>query len=185
MINLLPDGTKKQLRAARLNVTLSYYIIVLIFAALFLALLVFGSLFLLDQTKKSAEALIEANGNQASAYSSTQEQLNQLHNGLDLSKTILSSEVRYSRLLPAIGQLMPQGTIIDSLTLNEDAFMQPVELKIYASSTDLATQVRDNFQASSIFSQVNVQNVSDSDDSLDGYPVTSTLTVIFNRGAAQ
>lgn len=185
MINLLPDGTKKQLRAARLNVTLSYYILILIFAAIFLAFLIFGSLLLLDQTKKSAESLIEANGNQAAAYSSTQEQLNQLHNGLELSKSILSNEVRYSQLLPAIGQLMPQGTIIDSLTLNDDAFTQPIELKIYASSTDLATKVRDNFQASSLFSQVNVQNVSDSDDNIDGYPVTSTLTVILNKGAAQ
>lgn len=184
MINLLPDGTKKQLRAARANVVIGYYLLILLCAAGFLALLLFGSMFLLDQTKQSAQALIQANDSQASAYSSTQEKLNELRSDLELSKTILDNEVLYSRLLPKIGQLMPEGTIIDSLRIQESSYQQPVEITIYAKSTDAVTSLRDRFQSSSLFSGVTIESVSSS-GGISGYPVSASLTLTFNREAAK
>jgi len=61
MINVMPDDTKKQLRAARANVTLTRYILTSLVAFGFLVAILFGSSFVLAQTQTSAEALIEAN----------------------------------------------------------------------------------------------------------------------------
>ena len=58
MINLLPDNYKKQLRAARANVTIARYTGVIVLAFGFLVLVLFGSYLLLSQTKASADLLI-------------------------------------------------------------------------------------------------------------------------------
>src|SRR5689334_1332719 len=113
MINLMPDDTKKELRAARVNVLLIRYMGVIFLAFGFLVLILFGAYLLLDQTKLSAQRLIDANDTKAEVYSSTKTQIETLSNQLSEAKGILDQEVLYSNVLAHIGQQMVPGTIID------------------------------------------------------------------------
>lgn len=185
MINLMPDDAKKEIRSARLNVILSRYIFIIIVAFIFLVLLLAGSYVILTQTKNSAEQLISINSSKADIYSTTKAQVDSLSAGLSETKTILNQEVLYSNVLINIGQQMPPGTVLSSVALNASSFTgTPVSLKAYAKTTDDAVALRQKFQASPIFANVNFDSVSDS-KGIDGYPVGVSMTLTLTRLAAQ
>lgn len=182
MINLMPDEAKVELRAARTNVLLIRYISVIFLAFVFLVFVLGGSYYLLMQTKDSAQKLIEANDTKASVYSSTQKQIDTLSSQLSGAKTILNQEVLYSKVLVNLGQQMPSGTLIDQLTLNDSSFTNTsVSMKIYAKSTNAAVSLRDRFQKSPYFKDVNFQNITESSQDVAGYPVTANLTFTLTR----
>lgn len=184
MINLMPDDVKKELRAARVNVMLARYIGILVLAGLFLALVLFGSFYLLNQSRESSLKLIEANGVKADVYSSTKAQVNELSGSLAGARDILDQEVRYSNILINFAQLMPTGTVIDKITLDTTAFNAPITVSVYAQTTDDAVALRDRFQGSSLFTDVNFQSISET-GGIQGYPVSATMTLTLNKAAAQ
>jgi len=185
MINLMPDDAKKEIRAARLNVILARYIVVILIAAGFLALLLAGSSIVLTQTKESAQRLIEANSTKADVYSTTKSQVQALSASLSETKNILDQEVLYSKVLMNIGQQMPPGTVISSLSLNAASFTgTPVAIKAYAKTTDDAVTLRQRFQSSPFFTNVNFDSVSDT-AGIEGYPVGVSMTLTITRAAAQ
>jgi len=186
MINLMPDNDKVEIRAARVNVVLLRYIIVIAIAFAFLALLLAGSYVVLTQTKASAEQLIDSNDTKAAVFSSTKAQVDSLSAGLAETKTLLDQEVLYSNTLVNIGQQLPQGTVLDKLTLDAGSFAgTPVALKIYAKSTEATVALREKFQTSPLFSNVNFESVSDTSGGITGYPVSVSLTLTLNKAVAQ
>lgn len=183
MINLMPYDTKKEIRSARVNVILSRYIIVILLAFGFLVLLLAGSYIVLAQTKESAQRLIDANGNKTSAYSSTQSQITALNNTLSQSQSVLSQDISYSNTLMNIGQQMPEGTVIDSLSLNTASFNgTPITFKAYAKTTDAMTALKNRFQSSPTFQNVKVDPDT---SSIDGYPIGMSITLSMTRAVAQ
>lgn len=185
MINLMPEEAKKEIRSARLNVILGRYIIVILFAFGFLVLLLAGSYIVLTQTKESALRLTDTNSTKADVYSNTKAQVDALSSSLSETKTILNQEILYSNVLMNIGQQMPAGTVLSSIALNAASFTgTPVTLKAYAKTNDDAVALRQKFQSTPIFSNVNFDSVSDS-DGIDGYPVSISMTLVITRMAAQ
>ena len=143
MINLMPDIDKKEIRAARVNVILARYIMIILMAFVFLLLLLAGSYVVLTQTKDSATRLMDANSSKAAVYSATKAQVDSLSASLTQTKTILNQEVLYSNVLMNIGQQMPTGTVLDKITLNSASFTgTPVTLKAYAKTTNDAVALR-------------------------------------------
>lgn len=186
MINLMPDNDKKELRAARVNTVLVRYIFIIVLAFLFLVMLLAGSYLLLGQTKQSALQLIDANETKAAVYSSTKTQVDALSSSLTETRSILNQEVLYSNVLMNIGQQMPAGTVLEKVSLTATSFSgSPMTLKAYAKTSDAAVTLRQNFQTSQIFSNVNFESVSDTSGGIPGYPVTVSMTLTINKVAAQ
>lgn len=181
----MPDDAKREIRSARTNVLLARYIIVILIAFAFLALLLAGSYVVLTQTKASAEQLISGNDSKAEVYSATKAQVDALSSQLSETKTLLDEEVLYSHVLMNIGQQMPEGTVLSGIKLDTASFSgTPVTLKAYAKTTDAAVSLREKFQSSPIFRNVNFESVSDT-DGINGYPVSVSMTLIITRAAAQ
>lgn len=186
MINLMPDDAKKELRAARVNVLLIRYMGVIFAAFTFLVFILFGSYFLLNQSKSSSEQLIAANDTKADVYKTTREQINTLSDQLAGAKAILNKEVLYSDVLVDIGQRMTPGTIIDKISLTAASFSgTATTLKVFAKTTNDAVALRDSFQQSSLFKNVSFQTVSDSNSGVVDYPVSATLTLTLDGKTAQ
>lgn len=186
MINLLPDEAKAELRAARVNVLLIRYMGVIFAAFAFLVLILFGSYFLLDQTKASSQALIDANDTKAEVYSSTKTQVDALSAQLAEAKGILDQEILYSNVLVNFGQQMVPGTIIDKISLDSSSFSGgSLSLTVYAKTTDAAVTLRDRFQNSPFFTDVNFQTISDSSGGITDYPVSATMSLRLNRSITQ
>lgn len=185
MINLLPNTRKEEIRAARVNVILVRYTFILLLAAGFIFAVLYTSYTVLQATKANAETLIASNDTKAGVYSSTKEQVEQLSNQLSSAKGILDQEVRYSKLLVSIGQLMPDGTILDSLPIDTALIGgSPVQIKAYAKQSSDAITLQDRFKSSSLFSNIDIQATNES-GGIDGYPVVITMTVTFNRSGVQ
>lgn len=186
MINLMPNESKHQLRAARTNVILLRYIFILLIAACFLAFAVAGAYYLLGQTQSSAKELIAASDTKAGVYRDTKNQVDKLSAQLSEAKNILNSEVAYSNVLINIGQLLPAGTVINSIDLSESSYSgTPVTITVYAINTDAAVAARERFQKSSYFSSVNFKSVSEGDNTIPGYPVSAEMTLVINRTITQ
>lgn len=183
MINLLPDEAKKQLRAARTNVVLTRYTFIILIAGAFLAMVMAGSYVLLTQTRDSAQELITANDTKAEVFSETQQQVATLTADLGEARTILDQQISYSSVLRSLGQNMPEGTVIDEIELTQASFGgTPVNLTLYATSSEATVAVGERLQASGVFSNVNIESVSEQ-NGIAGYPVSATITMTINRSA--
>ncbi len=181
MINLLADSRKTDIAAARANLIIARYTAILLLAFAFIGGVLFVSYSILGATMSNAESLIASNDVKADVYSETRQQVEGLSTQLSDARAAFEGEVRYSQVLVKVGQLMPAGTILDSLDLNTAAFNgTPVSIKVYAKSTAEISQAQAQLQGSSLFSQVTLQDTQPT-GGIDGYPVVATMTVVFNK----
>lgn len=184
MINLLPDDTKKELRAARMNVALVQLLLIIVLATIFL-LAVFGVSYMsLVNAKATAQQVIDLNDTKGDAYDSTKTELDTLNSNLASSKTILDQEVLYSRVLSQLGQTMSNDTIIDSLSLNASSVGVPIDLKVFATSGDAIIALQGRFQNSTAFQNVTFQSISEQ-GGIAGYPASATITLTINKDGLQ
>jgi len=185
MINLLPYNAKNEIRAARTNVILMRYIVMLAAAMIFLGVVGFSVYTILMDTKTSAENTIKDNLAKASSYTTYENQATALRNSLSTAKVVLDKEVRYSKVITGIAALMPSGAVLDSLNLSTTSFGTPTTLTVYAKTTANALAVKDSFQSSPLFSNVAFVSISSSSQQSKDYPITASLSVTINKGAAQ
>jgi Tfp pilus assembly protein PilN len=184
MINLLPEESKKEIRAARTNVTLLNYIIILFLGIAFLVLICIGVYFVLTNTQADAERLINVSKSKSASYTSVAAQGSALRAGLSSAKTILDQEVVYTKILTGIAALMPSGVVLNSLNLSPSVFGTPTTLQFFAKTTKDALALKDSVQTSPLFSNVSFQTLSNSSQSSD-YPVSATLSVTINKASAR
>lgn len=185
MINLLPDEAKRQISAARTNVTLVKYIFFLGLAAIFLAAACAFVYFFLINSKAAAEELIRNSNSNSTSYASVQNQANLLRNNLATAKGILDQEIVYSDIVTGIASVLPSGVVLDTLTLSNTTFGTPLKLQAHARTTEDALKLKDNFQKSPLFSNFTLESLSNSESNNTGYPVTVSISVIINRGATR
>lgn len=182
MINLLSTDRKSELRAARVNVFLLRYTGILALAILFIVGLLYFSYTILQQTELTAEARIATNDTKAEVYSATKAEVDALSDKLSEAKSQLDQEINYSNIIITLGQLMPAGTVIEALRLDEALVTSnaPTELIAYAKTDEAAAAIQQNLQSSPLFRQVSLQS-TDSNDGIAEYPIKVTLQVTFNR----
>lgn len=185
MINLLSDDLKDEIRASRVNTILVWYTFILLLAIGFIFGVMYTSRNVLQVTKENAEVQIAANDTKASVYSATKDQVQALSSQLEAARTALNQQVHYSRLLTDLAQLMPEGTLLDSLQLSPALFSStPVQIKVYAKKSSDATALQEKFKASPLFSSFKIDSTAETGGPAD-YPVVSTMTVVFNQAGIQ
>lgn len=185
MINLLPDESKAAIHAARTNVTLVGYIVILCLAVMFLGAISSAVYFALLDTQANAASVVATNNTKSVAYSTVQAQADALKTSLTNAKTILDQEVDYTKAITGIANAMPAGVVIDTLNLSPTTFGTPITLIAYAKTTASALALKANFQKSPLFSNVSFQSLASSAPGQAGnYPITATLNVTINKGIA-
>lgn len=183
MINLLPPETKKQTAAARSNRLLLRYNVLLL-AALGFLLAAIGLVYVyLGNTKSSAEAAIADNMSQAGGYGEVEAQANSFRQNLASARQILDSDVTYTKVILEISGVLPRGVVLDTLNLDSQTFGSPTPLT--ANATDYATvlKLKDSLQASSLFSDVSIQTISN--EGSGEYPLSATFSVTIRKDAAR
>lgn len=186
MINLLPDDSKKQIRAARSNVILFNYIVIIFLAVIFLFGVFAAVYIVLTNTKVSAENVIKDNRSRTTSYNTVRQQSEVLKQSLSSTKSILDKEVVYSKVLTGIAGAMPTGVVINNLSLTPTTLGSPITLQAYAKTTDDALKLKDSFQKSPLFSSVSFQSLTPGVASVaSGYPIGISLSLIINKSAAK
>lgn len=182
MINLLPPDEKKQIRAARVNVVLVRYNILIVAAVLFLTSAVGFAYFFLENSRQLAENIIEENVTKAGSYAKIKADADAFNAEVAGAKSILDSQTSYAKAALAISSRLPEGTALSKLELTEQSFSTPLLLTINIRDEQAAAQLLSNFSSSPLFSNVAKGKISVGSGS---YPYTMELTVTMSKAAAQ
>ena len=181
MINLLSNDQKDDIRAARTNVILLRYMGIILLAIVFIIGIFYVSYTVLRTTMDSTDEIIASNDLKADVYSDTKQEVDALSAKLNEARGILNQEVRYSKLLPKLGQLMPAGTILGNIELSSATFNgTPVDIVVYAKSAGEATTLQSQFQSSPLFTQVTIKSTEETGGPT-AHPVKISLNVTFNK----
>lgn len=177
MINLLPPDVKKQYRAARMNVIISRYNVMLLCATVFLALAIGVAQVYLKTASDAADQTIADNANKAQAYASTKLEADAFRSQLSDAKTTMDGQISYSKALLAIAAAMPSGASLKALQLNDKSFGIPIKLTFTVDDEATARALLQDLEASPAISGVTRGNVSlqTGSDKFD-LDVTMTLT---------
>jgi len=183
MINLLPYDVKHQLKAAKVNVALLRYSLIICASIIFLSAVCFGIYILLSTTKSDAQnSVLETQVQNEGSLSSTEAQANTIRSNLTRAKTVLDRDLRYSNVLMRMAAILPSGVVLDDITLDSDSFNTPLDLELRARNNDAALDLKSRFQNSPYFSGFNLRGLSQSGTS--EYPTIINITITINRSAA-
>ncbi len=176
MINLLPYDLKKQTKAARMNVILLRYIVIIIASAIFLVLACAVTYYYLNADKTSANKPANNNTN-----SSIQDQSNSFRTNLATTKNILDQQISYSDALTGIGAVLPVGAVLDTLTLTDSSFGTTLNLQINAKTANIETKLKENIKNSALFSNYSYQSTTTNSNGQSEYPFTINISVTINK----
>lgn len=180
MINLLPDDTKKDLSAARQNVLLLRYSLLTVSMAVILLLICATFYVYLKSSQATAMNQNQENVAKAESYKQTEIAAEEYKQNLATAKSIFEKSVDYTPTIIEIVKLLPSGVILESISLSTTDFSKETIFTAKATSIKTATQLKQNFQGSDMFSDVKFQNVNTSNTGTD-YPVVVTLSVQINK----
>jgi Fimbrial assembly protein (PilN) len=183
MINLLPDEFKKEVIAGRSNVKLVNYILILTAGIIFLSFISVAVYFVILGIKANAESAIATNQSKSSSYATVQAQATALRTSLLTAKTTLDKEIAYTKVLTGVAAVIPDGVVLQALSLSPSTLGTPLTLQAYARSNDDAIRLKDSFQQSPYFSNVSFTSLATNGSG--EYPVTVTINVTINRSIAQ
>lgn len=182
MINLLPPDYKKEVRAARSNSILLRYNISTLGALLFLLAAIAVTFFYISGVKNSAEQTISESQARVASYQKVKQEADQFRTDLATAKQVLDKEVTYTKVILQISQLLPDGVILQQLSLDASTFGTPTTLTVQAKSNQAALKLKDSFQSSKLFSDVHFRNITVANET--AYPYSVTLGITINKEAA-
>ncbi len=188
MINLLSQDQKSEIRAGRVNVILLRYVILSGVAIAFLCLCIGFAYFILFASESSAKATIADNQQKSKAYEKTQKEAAEFKANLAAAKKILAARVDYTDLIIKVGQSMPPGTVLVSMTLDPVQNGKPVNMTAKSKSTESAVALKDSLIKSGLFSDVHFNSITNSavegNDKPSEYPYSIDLSVVFKKAGA-
>ncbi|MDN5275001.1 MAG: hypothetical protein JWP06_902 [Candidatus Saccharibacteria bacterium] len=186
MINLLPHEEQRQLRAARTNVLLLRYNVLLLGAVIFIVIAVSITYLQLTNTKLLAQTAITDNNTKSSSFIPIKNQADQFRTNLATAKQILDREVTYTKVVLAIAKVLPSGVVLENLTLDSQTFGTSTTLVAHAKDSSRALALKESFQTSNLFSDVHFDSIANGDSTSNAdYPVTINLNVTITKDAAK
>ena len=184
MINLLPDIRKKQIQAARSNVLLIRYSVAMIFVVIALGGAIFVTNFLLTTLKEAAVRDAAENVAKVTDFGAVQAQASQFRTNLSKAKTLFDTEIKYSEIIARTANLLPAGTALETLTLDEDTLDKPMVLNVRVSGEAAAVALRNAFQSSGLYTNVSYGKLTTNNTGdANVYPYNLELNVTLNRAA--
>ena len=187
MINLLPVEVKRDIRAARMNVVLLRYNMFIAGAIIALGLLCLGIYVVLRNSQASAQDTNEANLAKAARYAYVRQEADTYKKNLAIAKSIFSNANSYTDVINAITKLIPNGVVLDSINLNAGTFGSQNSYSAHAKNYAAATQLKTNFQQSTMFTEVHFQALTNADGNNGGaaansaYPISVVISAKLNK----
>jgi len=182
MINLLPDNTKQEIRAARSNITLVSYIVFLIIGIIFLSISCVAVYMTLNGMKKVAEDSIELSSNSGTYREGAP--IGNISTVIGSAQSILSRQMPYSSIVMSIGSSLPFGVIVDKISFTEESINQDIVIEFRAKSASITPELVAGLQKSPMFSNVTAQPGILSTGNSPDYPVLITCMLSINKDAS-
>lgn len=186
MISLLPPIAKKELAAARTNVLLLRYLILVVGVIAFLCIEMVVVFVFLNQQKDTSLATVQENENKSRELAPVKAAATSFNNDLAIAENIMSKQVSYTAILREFANTMPSGVVISDLTIDPTTIGKPISMPLKAKSLQAVFDFKHLFNNSTYFEDVSIQTISDA--SQDGknkdageYPVSATVNITFKQ----
>jgi hypothetical protein len=183
MINLLPPELKTGYRYGRRNIGMRKWVAVLVITLVGVGALATYGLVTLRQSNQQYASQVAATQAQLQKdkLNQTKEQVQDISNSLKLAVKVLGNEVLFSKLIQQIGAVMPNGTVLTGLTI--DQVTGGLELQAASTNYDEATQIQVNLAdpTNKLFSKVDINSINCTETANSGnYPCAVDLRSLFN-----
>lgn len=182
MINLLPPEQKRHTHAGQSNVLLLRYCIASIALGAILSILIMGVYLIMDSSIKESEKIIAETTGRSQSYQEAQQKSNNFKQDLATAKSILDKESNYSKIVLTITQLLPEGIILDSISLTSNNPENPITIQASGRSYDDALHLKTALENSELFDDVHLQSASrDPEREIpisQTYPVTISISIV-------
>lgn len=163
MINLLPPDLAQGIKLGRRNAHFRRWLFGLLLATLGLLLIVAAGWLYLDSQASMLSRESEAIRNELEAQNLTkvQAEADQITSQIKLINQVLVREVKFSELIQEIGKVMPPGTVLSGLNL-ENNISGGVDLTANTRDYQAAARVAANLSdpANKLFSTVDIVTVN-------------------------
>lgn len=187
MITLLPYKARTTLRLARRNSALLKCIVAITVVGLFVG----GYYVAIDKNIKDIQIAAESqiqqdnqkNKDRIQKEAAAKGQAAQIQASLTEAKQTLA-QPSYFKFLTTFAASLPKGVIVKDLNLETKDFGQPIEIKVYATTSNAITGIKKSFtESNNIFHDVNVESINAQDETVPGYPIAATLKFSVNQEA--
>lgn len=173
MINLLPNDTKAQIRAARANVIFVRITLILVITLGLMCAGFSGAVYVTMQNKQNAEN----NKPQATAsVEATKAAAQKFSDGLKAAKTILGSQISYTTVLIELTNSLPAHTALTSINLTNSSFGTTISIAALAGTADDAQALKAQLSQSKLFTDVRFNSLSANTDTKSAYHETVALS---------
>jgi len=185
VINLLPTDYAQSIRFGRQNAMLRSWLIGAVVAIAGLVVIFVGGWLYINQQAKTLQKNIDTTNQQLEAQNLAQVQKDakEITGDIKVITQVLGTEVRFSDLIQAIGNDMPPGTVLSSLSLSKVS--GAVDLSTGVVNYSSAAQIAVNLSQSKndLFSKVDIISVNCTNSTTKTYPCTATFKALFSKTA--
>jgi cell division protein FtsL len=178
MINLLPLEIRTNRQYGRKNRVLITYVIALLITAILVAIVMLGSLEFFGTDEAALREEIEENNTTITVLRSNTSELNQTVTRLATVDKLYESGITFSTLIPRIGSLLPEGTVLNGLSLTGES-TDTLNLDVDLERPELAAVLIRNMVDSDLFEAADIGNLNPKGADGDRYRYGTVLRVSF------
>lgn len=165
MINIISPEQKREIRAARINVILVRYAVMLVSLAILIVLIYGIGFWLVGQEKQAVNDKLVSQMEQSKAYDAVEKEAENFRKNLTVAKSILSKETSYSTFLTTLANDLPSGTVVVNLSLGGTSTAQKgLNLDTRANSYAKVLELKNRLEQSTLFENVSIVSASRPDD---------------------
>ncbi|MBX4197032.1 hypothetical protein KW801_00560 [Candidatus Saccharibacteria bacterium] len=158
MINLLPTTYAESIRYGRQNTILRNWLIGVAIAMVGLVIILAGGWLYINQQSKTLQKNIDITNQQLKAQNlaKVQKDAKEITGDIKVINQVLGTEIRFSDLIQAIGNDMPPGTVLGTLSLTQinGTLDLSASAKDYASAAQIAVNLSGS--KNKLFSKVDI-----------------------------
>lgn len=185
MINLLPPESINNIRYGRHNTRLRKWLFGIWVAIAGLIVILAGGWIYIKQQSNNLQANIDNTNQQLTDQnlSQVQKDAKEISGDVKVINQLLNQEIHFSGLIQAIGNAMPPGAILDSLSLSKvsGTLDLTASAKSYTSAAQIAVNLSD--PKNDLFSKADIVNISCTPAAGQAYGCGVTLKVLFSKTA--
>lgn len=179
MINLIDADAKRDLKAARANVVLVTYCLVVAATVLCVVGLFLFSHWWLNKTIADAAAQKTANDAKTAPYQTVKDQAAAFSLNLGKIQSVLNNRSHYSTALLNIAESLPSGAYLNTVTFSPTFLTTPLKISANTPTNQAALTLKATLTQSPIYSKVTLDSVNCG--GLNGSSCAVSLTATLNQ----
>jgi capsular polysaccharide biosynthesis protein len=186
MINLIPTALNESVTYARRNRTLVRWVVALIIGLAGIITVVAAGLFYTNYQVNAYHKQVEDSKQQLASQDleATQKRVEEISSSVKLANQVLSQQVLFSKLLQAMGGVIPKGATLQNLNITNE-LDGGIDLQFLADDYQTGTQVQVNLSnpENKLFEKADIQSIgcSDPKDGDPDYPCTVQIRALFAK----